>query len=207
VRLRRTRCLKIGWTAAGIDGTDWNADKETNSKEDGMKKYLTMAMMVLIGIVVMAQAAPKLVPLGVEEMGYYGATDALTLEARDLTESVANVAQTNTVTLYGPCSWQFVGYKLDAPFDTTLVTNVMTCALTVSLDSTALVNGLQVATDQWRAYKNYVPIIITGTNVYAGTVTNGATATLTCIVGAPGAAHTLNKTDSGRARAFFRIWR
>ena len=187
-----------------------------------MKRYLMLAMVMMLGV---AMAAPKLQPLTVQEMARYGATDALVIEADDLTVSTANGSQTNTITVTGPCSWEYRGYRLDIPFDASSVTNAMTCALTVSLDSQALVSGLQIASDQWRPYKAVVPATVsvttttsgpdtnalvsvsTGTWPYSGTITNGATSTLTCIIGAPGAAHTLNKTDTGQARVFFRIQR
>lgn len=182
-----------------------------------MKRFL---MMCMVAVAVSALANPRLVPLTVQEMGRYGATDALVIDA-ELTESTANTAQTNTVTLTGPCSWEYRGYLLDKPFDASSVTNLMTCALTVSVGSQALVSAVQIASDQYRLYKAITPTAVTITNAaytnytgsatgawpYSGTLTNGATATITTILGAPGSAHTLNKVDTGQARLFFRVLR
>lgn len=184
-----------------------------------MKKVI--GLMVVCFAAIALQAAPQMVSLGFEEMARYGATDAAVLRASDMTESVANVAQTNTVTIYGPCSWEYRGYVLDRPFDTILVTNVMSLALTATLDSFSLVSAAEAAEDSFRTYKAIAapPATVTttgpATNLLvstvawpcSGTVTNGATATLTLITGAPGAAHTLNNMDTGQARWLFRIVR
>lgn len=184
-----------------------------------MKRYGMMVLAVMA--VAMAWAEMSIRPLTFQETAKYGATDAIVIRASDLDVSTANVAQTNTFTLTGPVAWEFTGFLLDSPFDTSQVTNAMTCALSVSVGSDTVLNAIQIANDAWKPYKAYWPTVPTVTTSgwatnqmtstvtapYKGIVTNGATATITVVVGAPGAAHTLNKTDSGQARAFFRLLR
>jgi hypothetical protein len=186
-----------------------------------MKKVTLMVMGACFAVMA-ALAGPRLVPLTTQEMARYGATDAVVIEAKSFGQSVAGAAETNTITLTGPCAWEWRGYALDAPFDASSVTGLMTCALTVSIGSQALVSAVQVAADQTRTYKAIVPtalsiamsgldatntIAAAGTWPYAGTLTAGSTATITILAGAPGSLHTLNKVDTGQARLFFRILR
>lgn len=185
-----------------------------------MKKFF-VCMMMLVTAASIVTAAPVIRPLTVQEMARYGATDALVIGNDDLTVAVENVAQTNTLTLIGPCAWAYQGYRLDAAFDCSTVTNLMSSLLTVTVDSTTLVNGLQIANDQTRSYPVFLPTSLsvtttgpatnlltsTGTWPYAGTIAAGSTSTVTVIVGAPGTGHTLNKVDTGQARVFLRILR
>lgn len=187
-----------------------------------MKKLFVMTMMAL-GVMGAMAAGPYLRPLGVEEMARFGATHAVTVLARDMTETTDSVAQTNTITLTGPVSWEFVGYRLDTPFDSSSNTNTVSVGLTVTLGSTTLVNGLQVGGDVFRTYNSFVPtscttvmsgldatntVTATVTWPYSGVVTNGATATITVIMGAPGLSAPLNldELDTGQARTFLRLW-
>lgn len=168
--------------------------------------WLVMLVMVLVGAMQAMAADVWLKPLTVQEMGYRGATHVVDIGAPEMTVSDANVAQTNTVTLTGPMAWQFVGFELSAPFDSASVTNAHSILYSATLGSQALVSAVQVAADTWKPYKSIFPVENTLTNVYAGVITNGASATLTAVIGAPGASCTLNRLSTGRARLFFRCW-
>jgi hypothetical protein len=184
-----------------------------------MKKLFVMtAALLAVG---MALAAPAIRPLTMQEMARYGATDALTVRAGDLTEATDAAAQTNTFTLSGPCSYEYIGFSVDAPFDSTLTTNTLSSTLTVTVGSDTLINAVQIASDTWRPYKNSwasAPTVTTigpDTNLlvstvsapYKGVVTNGATATVTLIVTGPDASTSLEDVDTGQARVFLRILR
>jgi hypothetical protein len=213
-------------------------------------KKLTMVMSALALCAISAYAVDMEL-LSWQEQARYGATHAVELEAADFSAvTTANAAATNTVTLTGPLAWEYRGFSLDLPFNDTktygtngCATTTNSIAVTVTLDSLTLVNGLQVAGDQTRAYKAWLPTALTltatptlttrvltnvvyesgtvtgnvtvatgaasvansGTWAYAGNVTNGATATLTWITGAPGAASSLGNLTRGKARVFLRI--
>lgn len=180
-----------------------------------MKKKMMVVGMMALAMAGMVMAEVALKPLTTQEMGYYASTDALELEAADLTVTTDNVAQTNTVTLTGPVSWQFMGYRLDVPFDSTANTNIGSILYTVAISNiasgvgTTLVNGRQVASDVFRTYKAEFPVELSTNHLYCGTITNGNTATITVIMGAVPSSSpmSLKEFDKGRVRTFFRIWR
>ena len=116
-----------------------------------MHKYTMIMMAALLCAAVLAD--PVIRPLTMQEMGRYAATDVLLIRASDLTESADNTAQTNTVTLSGPCAYEYVGYAVDTPFDSTLTTNTLSSTLTVKIGSDTLIDALQIANDTWRPYK------------------------------------------------------
>ncbi len=188
-----------------------------------MQKLQKMMMVAaLFGITGVALAdGPVMRALSMQEMARYGATDTLLLRASDLTEDDDNGAQTNTVTLTGPCSYEYVGFLVDQAFDSSLTTNTLSSTFTMSIGSDTLINALQIANDTWRPYKSSwhsAPTVATSgpdTNAlvstvsapYKGVVTNGATATITTIVTGPDAATSLAEVDSGQLRVFLRIMR
>lgn len=184
-----------------------------------MKKLFVMtAAMLAVG---MASAAPAIRPLTMQEMARYGATDALTVGAGDLTVTTDNAAQTNTFTLSGPCSWEYIGFSVDAPFDSTLTTNALSSTLTLTAGSDTLISELQIASDTWRPYKTSwasAPTVTTigpATNQlvstlsapYKGVITNGGTLTVTMVISGPEASTSLSEIDTGQARVFLRIMR
>jgi hypothetical protein len=192
-----------------------------------MHKFQKMMMVAaLTGITGMALAqGPVLRPLSMQEMARYGATDQLLLRASDLTDATDNRAQTNTVTLTGPCSYEYIGFLVDQAFDSSLTTNTLSSTFTMTIGSDTLINALQIANDTWRPYKSSwhsAPTVATTTSgpntnklvsvstvsaPYKGVVTNGATATITTIVTGPDASTSLSKVDSGQLRVFLRIMR
>ena len=211
----------------------------------------TMWLMAALALVAFGAQAVGLEQLSWQEQARYGATHAVELEASDFSATTtANAAQTNAVTLTGPLAWEYRGFSLDVPFNDNktygtngCATTTNSIAVTVTLDSLTIVNGLQVAGDQTRAYKAWLPTALTltatptlttrvltnvvydagattgnvtvatgaasvantGTWAYSGNVTNGATATLTWVTGAPGAASSLGNLTRGKARVFLRI--
>jgi hypothetical protein len=192
-----------------------------------MHKFQKMMMVAaLTGITGMALAqGPVLRPLSMQEMARYGATDQLLLRASDLTDATDNRAQTNTVTLTGPCSYEYIGFLVDQAFDSSLTTNTLSSTFTMTIGSDTLINALQIANDTWRPYKSSwhsAPTVATTTSgpntnklvsvstvsaPYKGVVTNGATATITTIVTGPDASTSLAEVDSGQLRVFLRIMR
>lgn len=184
---------------------------------------------IIMALAVLAGAAwaggPVLRPLSIQEMARYGATDTLLLRAEDLTEDTDNVAQTNTVTLTGPCAYELIGYTVDKAFDSSITTNALSSTFTMKIGSDTLINALQIANDTWRPYKSSwhsAPTVATTTSgpntnklvsvstvsaPYKGVVTNGATATITTIVTGPDASTSLSEVDSGQLRVFLRIMR
>ena len=211
----------------------------------------SMTMVAMLALVAGIATASGLEPLSWQEQARYGATHAVEMDYTDYAATTTdNVAQTNTVTLTGPLAWEYRGFSLETPFNDTktyatngqaMTTNSI--AVTVTLDSLTLVNALQTAGDQTRAYKTWLPSALTltttptlttrvytnvvydggastgnltvatgaataastGTWPYTGTLTNGATATLTWITGAPGAGSSLGNLTRGKARVFLRI--
>lgn len=129
-----------------------------------MKKVMLMVA-ALASLAFAARAAVEVEPLSVQEMARYGATHMVELESADLDATVtANVAQTNVIYLPGPLCWEYRGFSCDTPFNDTKVfaTNGLpgttnSIALTVTLDAVTLVAGLQVAGDQTRTYKTWIP--------------------------------------------------
>lgn len=192
---------------------------------------------IIMALAVLAGAAwaggPVLRPLSIQEMARYGATDTLLLRAEDLTEDTDNVAQTNTVTLTGPCAYELIGYTVDKAFDSSITTNALSSTFTMKIGSDTLINALQIASDTTRPYKanwHSAPTVATttattttGTNVatmvsasvststlsapYMNVITNGGTATITTIVTGPDASTSLSEVDSGQLRVFLRIMR
>ncbi len=192
-----------------------------------MHKFVRMLMgVVALGAVTVVRAV-DLEPLSVQEMARYGATHMLEITPEDLAATTTeNAAQTNTVTLTGPLSWEFRGFVCDRPFNDAKAfatngkaTTTNSIAVTVTLGSKTLVNGVQVAGDQFRTYRSWLPndltvtttgpatnqLVSTGSTPYVGVVTNGATETLTWITGAPGAGASLGNLTRGKARVFLRI--
>ena len=108
------------------------------------------AVIVVVGLVAMAQAAPKLRQLTWQEGGKYGATHALEFTAADLAGYTAtNTAIVFTNTVVAPYALEFRGYVLDLAFDSSTVTNPF--SMTVSCgdgnSATKWMNAVQVAYD------------------------------------------------------------
>lgn len=184
-----------------------------------MKKFVTVTVVAALTALAMnVAAAPRLRPLGVEQMARYGATHELTVTAADLTESTDNVAQTNTVALAGPCAYEYVGFQLERAFDSVANTNLGSIAFTATMGTVLLVTNVQVAADTRHQFSFVRPndMTMTGqdaTNTiaatwgYSGVLTNGQSTTFTTIMGAPGAPMNLDEFDTGQLRLFLRILR
>ena len=172
-----------------------------------MKKMIVMAA-VMGMMAALAATAQELRPLSGAEEGHYGATHALEVNFTHFSgTTTAAVAQTNTVTISGPCSWKIAGWVLEAPYcdlkqyaTNGLPSTTNSITQTVSIDSTALVSAVQVARDQTRAYRSVMPASYT-----SGTLTNGQSSTITWITTAPGGGVPLSNMKFGRARLFLRI--
>lgn len=180
-------------------------------KGKGCKGMLAMAALGMLACVAVA-AGPYVRPLGFEEMAMYGATHAVTLDFRDLTETADNAAQTNTVTIGGPCRWSYVGWRLDRAFDSSSNTNIGSVTYSAYVGAStgvALVTNVQVAADTGHQFGALGPYDLTSMTNSFGTLTNGETQTFTVIMGAPPAGRpmALDEFDSGSTRLFLRIMR
>jgi hypothetical protein len=188
-----------------------------------MHKLITMVL-VAASVATMASAAPRLVPLTLEESARYGATHCITVNAADMVAVTAtNTAWTNTVAVTAPCSVKFVAYLLNQPFNdpqdvTTNYTKTTTNSIAVSCgdtnNTTRWISALQVAYDQTptvtASYGTDYTVAVGATNA-AATVTspimNAQTSDVQLVVtfGAPGAGASLGNLTRGQARFFFKI--
>lgn len=139
-----------------------------------MKKLTWMVGMLALAMFAgTAAQALDLEPLSVQEMARYGATDMLEITPEELAGTTGeNAAQTNVIYLAGPCSWEYRGFRCDVPFNDTKAyatngqaTTTNSIALTVTLDTATLVSGIQVAGDQTRPYKSWLPTAATAASV------------------------------------------
>jgi hypothetical protein len=149
-----------------------------------------------------------------------GANYEMELNFTDLTPTTADIAQTNTFTVYGPAGLRWEGAVLETDFNDNLgdaTTNNV--SWTLLLGSTTLVNAAKVSTDQDTATRVWMPgtwvsgsVTIAATNTatavtftpsnYA-TCTNGATITVTSIL-APSGGSPLASMKAGRIRCYFK---
>jgi len=183
-------------------------------------------MMIMMAVALMAIGSAfgeaSLRPSRAEEAAMIGANYSMELSFTDLTAATADIAQTNTFTVTGPCviSWQ--GALLESDLDDQLgdsTTNDV--SWTLKLGSVTLVNAAKVSVDQTTTTRRWYPgsmssgsVTIAATNVATAVtltasnyavITNGGTTTVTSIL-TPSGGSALNAMKAGKIKAFFRRW-
>jgi hypothetical protein len=183
-----------------------------------MKK--TMVMMVMTVMALVAVAEPRLAAVSANQAAMTGANYEMELNFTDLTPTTADIAQTNTFTVYGPAGLRWEGAVLETDFNDNLgdaTTNDV--SWTLLLGSTTLVNAAKVSTDQTTTTRVWMPgtyssgsVTIAATNVATAvtfTASNyaiaasGGTITVTSIL-APSGGSPLASMKAGRLRCYFK---
>lgn len=183
-------------------------------------------MMIMMGIVLMAMGSAfgevTMRPSRAEEAALVGANYSMELSFVDLTAATADIAQTNTFTVTGPCviSWQ--GAILESDLDDQLGTATTNdVSWTLKLGSTTLVNAAKVSVDQTTTTRRWYPgslssgsVTIAATNTATAVtltastyavIASGATTTVTSIL-TPSGGSALSDMKAGKIKAYFRRW-
>ena len=178
--------------------------------------------MIIVAAAMCAMAEVRLAPVPANQAAMVGANYQMELNFTDLTPTTADIAQTNTFTVYGPCAIRWVGAALETDLDDQLgeaTTNDV--SWTLIFGSTTLVNGVKVSTDQTTTTRRWAPtgwvtgaVTIAATNQSTAvtltasgvtTVASGSTLTITSIL-TPSGGSPLASMKAGRIRAYFSRW-
>ena len=159
-------------------------DKSENESEGIDMKKTGIIGMIMLAAAMCAMAEVRLAPVPANQAAMVGANYQMELNFTDLTPTTADIAQTNTFTVYGPCAIRWVGAALETDLDDQLgdaTTNNV--SWTLIFGSTTLVNGVKVSTDQTTTTRRWAPTSwVTGAVApLYGSATNGVDGMVTVV--------------------------
>ena len=181
-----------------------------------VKMVALVALMAWIGAVVMAVAAPQLLPLAVEEKAQFGATHVIEVNYNDFsTYTTTNTSCVITSAIPAGSFVEFRLMKLESAFDNALTnTYSMTVIAGTAADDDLFLASQELASDGteiFTAPRRANAVTVVDTNMAATVSTFGelyctsATNVLTKL--APKYSHMLSSNTVGRVKLYWRIYR